>query len=107
MLLWKPSRHWIHLLNSVGLEQRDLKTYPYHISICYVADLLADYGKKRHELYKLRDKYGSEKDVVISVSSFGSGGSAVITVGSELHNDLYPLWSKGGESYKSGLHISL
>ena len=72
-----------------------------------MADIFVDYGMKRHELYKLRDKYSAEVDMVIPISSFGSGGSAVLTEGSDLYKDLHPLWSTGGEGYKSGLHIPL
>ena len=39
MIIWTPPAGFAHLLNEVGLRERDLKANPYHISICYVKDL--------------------------------------------------------------------
>ena len=107
MLLWTPSRHFVHLLSPVVREARDLVQYPYHISVCYLQDIWRDYAWKRHQMYRLQNLYSTDVEMVIPISSFGSGGSAVITEGCDLYKNLHPLWSTGGEGYKSGLHISL
>ena len=106
MLIWTPSRHFVHLLSPVGMEARDLVQYPYHISVCYLQDIWREYAWKRHQMYRLQNLYSTDVEMVIPISSFGSGGSAVITEGCDLYKNLHPLWSTGGEGYKSGLHIS-
>ena len=105
MLHFTPSRHWIHLLSPDGLRMRDIGAYPYHVSICYVKDVWGAWEVKRPLLRALEDKYGAIKTVNLPIESFGSGGSALIG-DCELRRDLMPLWQTGGESYKSGLHIS-
>ena len=107
MLLWTPSRHFVHLLSPVVREARDLVQYPYHISVCYLQDIWRDYAWKRHQMYRLQNLYRTDVVMVIPISSFESEGSAVITEGCDLYKNLHPLWSTGGEGYKSGLHISL
>ena len=106
MLLFKPSRHWVHLLSPTGLKARNISEFPYHISICYVHDLWKSWQQKRHQLYLLDKKYSSEVAVNLPIKSFGSGASALIDPGCELHRDLFPLWHTGSESYKTGLHVS-
>ena len=97
---------FVHLLSPVGVEARDLVQYPYHISVCYLQDIWREYAWKRHQMYRLQNLYSTDVEMVIPISSFGSGGSAVITEGCDLYKNLHPLWSTGGEGYKSGLHIS-
>ena len=107
MLVFKPSRHWVHLLSPCGLSARDLAQWPYHISICYMQDLWDDWNNKRHQLYHLERLYSTEVEVNIPIASFGSGASALIHNDCDIYRQLYPLWRSGSESYKSGLHISL
>ena len=107
MLVFLPSKHFVHLLNERGQALRDLTRFPYHISICYMQDLWDDWSNKRHELYRLERLYGKELEVSIPIASFGSGGSALIRDDCDIHRQLYTLWRSGSESYKSGLHISL
>ena len=106
MLVFKPSRHWVHLLSPCGLNARDLSQWPYHISICYIQDLWNGWQSKRHQLYHLEKLYTTEVEVNIPIASFGSGASALIHHECDVYRDLYPLWHSGSESYKSGLHIS-
>ena len=69
-------------------------------------DLWGAWDVKRPLLRALEEKYGASKTVNLPIESFGSGASALIG-DCELRRDLMPLWQTGGESYKSGLHISL
>ena len=105
MLNFMPSRHWVHLLSPAGLAMRDLSSYPYHISICYMRDLWAAWEEKQPMLRALDAKYGARKRVVLPIESFGSGASALIG-DCDLRRDLLPLWQTGSENYKTGLHIS-
>ena len=105
MLKFVPSKHWVHLLSPAGLVLRDLSSYPYHISICYMKDLWAGWKEKQPTLQALDAKYGAMKKVVLPIESFGSGASANIG-DCELRRDLLPLWQTGSENYKTGLHIS-
>ena len=57
MLIWTPSRHFVHLLSPVGMEARDLVQYPYHISVCYLQDIWREYAWKRHQMYRLQNLY--------------------------------------------------
>ena len=105
MIKFVPSRHWVHLLSPAGLRLRDIDSYPYHISVCYVRDVWAAWHEKHPMIKLLEAKYGILKTVVIPVESFGSGATANLGDG-ELRRDLLPLWQTGGYSYKTGLHIS-
>ena len=105
MMKFVPSRHWVHLLSPEGLRLRDLDAYPYHISVCYVRDIWADWHQKQPMIQVLEAKYSKLTTVVIPVESFGSGATANLGEG-ELRRELLPLWQTGGYSYKSGLHIS-
>ncbi len=84
---------------------RDISTYPYHVSICYMKDFWAAWEVKQPMFRALDAKYGAGKRVVLPIESFGSGASALIG-DCELRRDLLPLWQTGGENYKTGLHIS-
>ena len=63
MLVFTPSKHFVHLLNVRGQALRDLTRFPYHISICYMQDLWDDWSNKRHELYRLERLYSNEFEV--------------------------------------------
>ena len=75
MLNFTPSRHWVHLLSPDGLRMRDISTYPYHVSICYMKDLWAAWEVKQPMFRALDAKYGAGKRVVLPIESFGSGAS--------------------------------
>ena len=108
MIVWTPPAGFVHLLNEVGLKERDLVANHYHISICYMKDLYVGwYQWKRRRVMDLWSKYSMEVRHDFTVEWWGSGGSLHISQYDEIGKDIYHLWKDGGYGWKSGLHISL